>query len=426
MVRAPMAKLRKIATALCFLSAAVGVIGHGALLSPCPRNKNCQTVDGKPEAQFGNGPPNRGGFQSGNGESQHLPYGSFRSGFPHGSPCGDRGSGTYSINMAVPSTSHPEIIWHYGGEQDCEHDNPQCTFDGATFSSACTGCVPKFVRNTGSGTVMNYTVKKVLQNGENEQTYFTPGSTMDITLEITAYHGGQIGLYLCPWGDEPDFDYEACGIFGNFSDGDFPHFGTVQGANVPYNISSPYYMGMYSLPNPHSGGQQAECPTQAEVGEGDAKCNKPLQEYPGNWCANCEADKVDGTSIFCGFNQKYKTEYTTEPSLTAGCQGKDPYRGIDGAASLTLKKIPVPNQVTTDRAVLVWHWITNNQGRIGGRRLQGVALEGDDGATDANSQEMFMNCASMKKCPDACATATSRELLFASLLGGEEGCPQGC
>ena len=162
---------------------------------------------------------------------------------------------------------------------------------------------------------------------------FTPGGNFDVTFTITAYHGGMFGLYLCPWeAGATDFDYEKCGIFGK---------------NAPaYNEDSEYFIGKFELPANYE--LCLNC--QDETAH-------PRVEYAGRQWATTNGN-------LCGFvdpmipipEEGITADDLGWPKLPAGCQGKSK----DGTSAHTVT-VTAPSAVTTNDAVLIWHWITSNQ-----------------------------------------------------------------
>lgn len=286
------------------LSALALVRGHGALTTPRARNLNRDPTK-----------PSSGDFQSGNGGNQNWPYNTMMDGYPHGSPCGDAGAWGFSHPSQAPDLGKEG--WHYAGRGS----------ENAPLASTAT------------------------LDDSSTWTRYTPGGKFDVDLQITAYHGGMIGLTLCPVPEGArDFDWKECGLF-------------VDGATRPqYNTSSPYFLGQYPLPTPFSGKPAMTC-------DGKEKCSLSGQKYRANFCPKCTADKVGGN--YCGYNPGC--------SCDVGSDNCSP----NGFSIFTINDVPMPSEDVVDpkHAVMVWHWITDNQG------------------AGARVTEQFMNCADMTGVP---------------------------
>lgn len=294
-------KYSTVLTVGAALNALSLVHGHGALTVPRARNLNRDPTQ-----------KSSGDFQSGNGNGQDWPYNKLMAGYPNGSPCGDAGAWGYSHPSQAPDNGAEG--WHYAGFGS----------EDAPLASTVTLDEP------------------------STWGQYTPGGKMDVDLQITAYHGGMVGLTLCPVAKgAKDFDYRECGLF-------------VEGATSPqFNTSSDYFLGQWALPTPFSGEPAMSC-------DGREKCDLSGQTYRKNFCPKCTADKDGGN--YCG----YKPGCTCDDPGTATCS-------VDGYSIHTIKDVVMPSAdvVDPEHAVLVWHWITNNQG------------------VGSTQTEQFMNCADM-------------------------------
>jgi len=303
------------------------------LTKPVSRNYWDPARQPIPEA-YGGGYAGRADFQSGNGQDQNAPYaGLNRAG---GSPCGDAGSSAYHSDG-----------WHYAGR---DAKDPL----GGTLS-------PTY---------------ETLRNDKTKWgTFDRTKGTFDVSMTITAYHGGKFGLYMCPWHPGAlDFDYIECGIFGMNS--------------MALNTSSPFFVGEYELPENYKLCENCEDEQQ-----------HPRIFRNGRWWATSEGGKLCGFSDPIVPNQPW-------PSLPNGCQGPADAPSRDGTSHHTVKDVKIPSALTTKDAVLVWHWITDNQG---------------SGVTDI--AEQFMNCADMTSVGNGPSPSPSPSPLSSIAPGSDEMMP---
>ena len=311
--------LYRTASLLLATYMASAVDAHGALLSPVSRNYFDPSRRG---TSYGGGMGGPEDFQSGNGQNQNPPFAGFN--VAGGSPCGDAGGGKYSAKG-----------WHYAGRN-------------------ATDPLGKGVAGLSSDYV-------ALRDDKSQWGKFEHNKTFDVEMTITAYHGGNFGLYMCPWEDDKaDFDYVQCQIFAPRS------------ASSKYNTRSPYFVKEVELPANYV--LCANCE--------DDKVH-PRVEYAGRkWATTGYDEKTGKYEKLCGFSDKipdwpgYGRDTGCGYNPVNSPYGKNPpYK--DRTSLFVVKGLQVPSALKTKNAVLVWHWITENQG---------------EGVTQA---EQFMNCADM-------------------------------
>jgi len=319
------------------------VAAHGAMLTPTSRNAI---------APYGlpmKGSAGTNGFQSGNCVGQKQPYPcKYDPNDPatYVSPCGDGGFGGNQY-------------WFYAG-----------------------GVVPPGIDVQEGPYWKNFRKN----NDKTMWTKFTPGEKVEITFTITAYHGGAMGAYLCPWkNDNNDFDPEECGIFANTSAVDSAPNGPRGGcewcthAGPWYNYSSKYFLGTVDLkPN------WELCAGNCDTSDIEKK-DVTLRDGSTMQMALLPPYNINDNR--CGYNQPFlnvsEDEKKTMVGAGAGCQGPTNTPTAaghtpPGSSRFTWPSTnPVPLDFPTTDAVLVWHWITDNSGL---------------GATNT---EQFMNCADM-------------------------------
>eukprot|EP00404_Azadinium_spinosum_P023876 CAMPEP_0180587690 /NCGR_PEP_ID=MMETSP1037_2-20121125/17255_1 /TAXON_ID=632150 /ORGANISM="Azadinium spinosum, Strain 3D9" /LENGTH=449 /DNA_ID=CAMNT_0022605827 /DNA_START=96 /DNA_END=1445 /DNA_ORIENTATION=- len=244
-----------ILRAAILVGCAASVNAHGTLTKPTTRNRGPTDTRGPPD------------FQSGNGQS----YLGFPNNFmpPANTPCGDSGAWPYS-----------------NGGQEIHY----LFKDWATY-----------------GKVVN----PYWATWKDHRTIYHTGETLDVEVEITAYHGGFMHFHLCEVNpDEEDFDYEACGVLKPLGSREYE-------AHRLRNLTPA------TLPP------------------------------PSQFCGNCPTDMEGGN--FCGYNP--------------GCQGiPGVNEGPDqccpvgtGSAKVAVFKVTLeaPWKAMT-HGVLVWHWFTAN------------------------------------------------------------------
>jgi len=251
--------MSSILRATILLAFGTYVNAHGTLTKPTTRNRGPVKDRGPPD------------FQSGNGQS----WLGFPTNFmpPANTPCGDSGAWPYS-------NGGQKIHYLFPGYE--------------TFGKGMNPYWSKW---------------------ENVRTVYKVGETIDVEVEITAYHGGFMHFFLCEVKDgEADFDYEECGILKPLGSDEYE-------ANRLTNLTSA------TLPP------------------------------PSQFCKNCDQDIVNGN--FCGFNPGCEGI----PSYNEGPDPCCPVGTGDGKVATFKVTLEAPWKAM-GHGVLIWHWFTaNNPGQ---------------------------------------------------------------
>ena len=249
-------------------------------------------------------------------------------------------------------------------------------------------------------------------NGEHWEITNMPkvggGNMIDLNMQITAYHYGWSEFRLCESDGgavtqecfnehvlEFDTDHAKNTYAGKMVKG------PGEGAQVPSDPTD------FSALSPHV---RCQGPTGASK-ENFLWTKYPEMLAPAGACCNdggiCSDPLVNTDRwVFPAVNASKKLEGQGTVIPPSDNYGAAPIT-MNGAYTVRLK-IPSTVNCETKTCTVQWLFMTGN--------------------TIDGYPETFRNCADFRVCPEACATATSRELLFASHLGlgGTLGCPEGC